>query len=514
MTPLINALTGTNLEAPIPPFGGTDHFDISKAGLAFVAKDPTTNPALHTRCELYVAALKSFQETTTSLRNLPTTGFEGAKTSPSFSRDGKKLAVLAMKQDGYEADKNRIIVFPDLQELDLMWELLQSSDGKGCWDRSPSSMVWSEDGSQLLFTAENRGRVILWSLPAKQGDGSMPLQLTEEGSISSFHPLQDAKIFVSSTSFVDNSRYSILVPQSDTISVEEISSTSHGGSSLGLSKSQVSDVWFKGADGNRSEDGKVHAWVIKPSDFDPKKRYPLALLVHGGPQSAWNDAWSTRWNAAVFAEQGYVVVMPNPTGSTGYSQAFTDAIKEEWGNLPFNDVINCFEHVKQHLDYVDTSRSVALGASYGGYFMNWAQGQPFGREFKALVTHNGIFSTTCALATEELYFMNHDLGGPWSANRAKWLEYDPARFTEHWKTPHLIIHSDLDYRLLVGDGLAAFNVLQSQGVESQFLNFPDENHFVVKPENSLVWHRSVFNFINKHVGLPQYEEQAGEDMSR
>lgn len=246
----------------------------------------------------------------------------------------------------------------------------------------------------------------------------------------------------------------------------------------------------------------------------PKKRYPLALLVHGGPQSAWNDAWSTRWNAAVFAEQGYVVVMPNPTGSTGYSQAFTDAIKEEWGNLPFNDVINCFEHVKQHLDYVDTSRSVALGASYGGYFMNWAQGQPFGREFKALVTHNGIFSTTCALATEELYFMNHDLGGPWSANRAKWLEYDPARFTEHWKTPHLIIHSDLDYRLLVGDGLAAFNVLQSQGVESQFLNFPDENHFVVKPENSLVWHRSVFNFINKHVGLPQYEEQAGEDMSR
>lgn len=505
MTSIANALKGSQLESPIPPFGGVDHFDISKHGLAFVAKDITSDPALHTKCELYTTQLPFLKGAPTSPVKIPTPGLEGAKTSPAFSQDGKKLAVLVMKENGYEADRNRLLIIPDLQDSSNTAEMLESSDGNGRWNRSAAVVQWSHDGSSLLFTAENQGRSCLWALPTKPDNVTLPLQLTHEGSVGDFVSLEGGRIFVSSSSFVDNSQYAVLVPQSDTMSVQEISSASHSGSSLGLRKSQVSDIWFRGAHGNQSENNQVHAWVIKPSDFNPKKKYPLAMLVHGGPQGAWNDAWSTRWNAAVFAEQGYVVVSPNPTGSTGYGQLFTDAIQESYGDLPYHDIVKCFEYVEKHLDYVDTERAVALGASYGGYMMNWIQGQPLGRRFKALVTHDGIFSTAFMLATEELYFVNHDFGGPWSKNRDKWLKFDPAQFTENWQTPHLIVHSDLDYRIAVSEGLAAFNVLQSQGVESEFLNFPDENHFVLKPENSLVWHRTVLNFINRHVGLSSYD---------
>jgi len=505
-------MKGTGLEAPMPPFGRGDHFDISRYGLSFVAKDIKSNPALHTKCELYLVPISSFVETTTNHLNVRTPGFDGAKTSPVLSPDGKKLALLVMEEDGYEADKNRIMVIHDLRNPNVIVEVLASSDGKGRWNRSPSSVQWSLDSKSLLFTAEDQGTTPLWTIPANPDDNMLPLKLPTEGSVGSYVPLLGGRIFVTSTSFVENSVYTILEPEADAVSVRQIASSSRGGSSLGLNKNQVSDFWFDGAEGNQSENGKVHAWVVKPSDFDAKKKYPLALLIHGGPQGAWGNAFSTRWNAAVFAESGFVVVMPNPTGSTGYGQGFTDAIQESWGDLPYHDIVKCFEHVEKHLDYVDTEQSVALGASYGGYMMNWIQGQPFGRKFKALVTHNGIFSTTMGLATEELYFMNHDLGGPWSTNRKKWLKYDPAQFTENWATPHLIIHSDLDYRLLIGDGLAAFNVLQSQGVESEFLNFPDENHFVVKPENSLVWHQTVLNFIRRHVGLNPYDEDAEADI--
>jgi dipeptidyl aminopeptidase/acylaminoacyl peptidase len=248
----------------------------------------------------------------------------------------------------------------------------------------------------------------------------------------------------------------------------------------------------------------VHAWVVKPSNFSSDKKYPLAYLIHGGPQGAWEDSWSTRWNPAVFAEQGYVVICPNPTGSTSYGQAFTDAIQGQWGGLPYEDIVLGFDWIKKNVKYADTERAVALGASYGGYMMNWIQGHPLGREFKALVTHDGVFSMSGQMSSEELYFPFHDMKGALWKNPEGWAKWDPSKFTEHWKTPHLIIHNELDYRLTISEGLAAFHTLQARGVKSQFLTFPDENHWVLKPENSLMWHEVVLDWINEHVGLEKY----------
>jgi len=250
---------------------------------------------------------------------------------------------------------------------------------------------------------------------------------------------------------------------------------------------------------------------MKPSNFKSERKYPLAYIIHGGPQGAWGDQWSTRWNPAVFAEQGYVVITPNPTGSTGYGQGFTDAIRLEWGGKPYEDLVKGFKFIKENLDFVDTDKTVGLGASYGGYMMNWIQGHDFGREFKALVTHDGVFSMAAQLASDEQYFPTHDLGGPYWKVPENWDKWDPVRFTGNWSTPHLIIHNELDYRLTIAEGLAAFNVLQTRGVESLFLTFPDENHWVLKHENSLVWHRTVINWINQHVGLPPILDKEGKD---
>jgi dipeptidyl aminopeptidase/acylaminoacyl peptidase len=190
----------------------------------------------------------------------------------------------------------------------------------------------------------------------------------------------------------------------------------------------------------------------------------------------------------------------------------TDAIQEQWGGLPYEDLVKGFEYIEENLDYVDTNKAVALGASYGGYMINWIQGQDLGRKFKALVCHDGAFNIAAQLASDELYFPFREFGGTYWDNPSGWTKWDPSRFTENWATPQLVIHSDKDYRLTIAEGLAAFNVLQTKGVESQFLTFPDENHWVLQPDNSLLWHKVVLDFINKRVGLPLWgaDGPAGE----
>ncbi|KAF2468244.1 dipeptidyl-peptidase-like protein V precursor [Lindgomyces ingoldianus] len=525
LSKLQNALKGTSLESPIEPFGGTDHFDISSSGLIFTAKDPGLNPALHTKTNIYLVTAPSFWNNiftndSPSPIKVDIYGFEGASTSPVFSPDGKKAAFLSMKKDGYESDKNHIFIIPDISRPSWVVHALASEDGKGSWDRSPSSIIWSPDReSPLYLLAEDHGRVCLFAADFKAHGGlADPEMIVKGGSIIDVQALGSGDLFFSSTSLIDNSLYSILPLQSrkqeivyslpddyfssNATSTKYISSQSKNGAMFGLSRKQIDEIHWPGAAKNTS----VHAWVIKPSHFNSKEKYPLAYLIHGGPQGAWEDGWSTRWNPAVFAEQGYVVICPNPTGSTGYGQAFTDAIGGEWGGLPYEDLVKGFSWIEKNLHYVDTKRAVALGASYGGYMMNWIQGHPLGRKFLALVTHDGVFSMTGQLASEELYFPFHDLKGPLWKNRESWAKWDPSAFTENWATPHLIIHNELDYRLTISEGLAAFHTLQSRGVESQFLTFPDENHWVVKPENSLLWHETVLDWINPRVGLPLYSE--------
>ncbi|KAK5120402.1 hypothetical protein LTR85_006341 [Meristemomyces frigidus] len=549
LSALSNALKDTPHGCPVEPFGGTDSFDICPTGIVFVAKDPELNPALNTKCNVYLIQLQDWlQKETSASRQVVVPGFEGACTSPVFDPAGKKVAFLMMKKNGYEADRNVMFVTSSLsgqsnlqaqEVLEDQKSYIAQEGYKGLWDRSPQSISFSADGESLLATAEELGHGRLFEIRMHL---STPLgreirQLTDHGYVSGAVPLRDGRIFVSGSSLVDNSWYAIVDARADpNASVSgSLTTWSHSnsteGSKFGLRKKQVSSIWTPAS--NPAVNEEVNSIVVKPSTFDPNssKKYPVAYSIHGGPQGSWADSWSTRWNPAVFAEQGYIVIAPNPTGSTGYGQEFCDSIRDNWGGDPYQDIVNCFEWVGKNMPEADNDRAVALGASYGGYMMNWVQGHDLGRKFKALVCHDGIFSFAGGLlATEELYFPFHDLGGtPWydpgfkeadkassnfaSSTLADWRKWDPSEHLTNWATPQLVIHSSKDYRLAISEGLAAFNVLQARGVDSQFLCFPDENHFVLKPENSLAWHKTVLNWINKHVGLPAYtkEDPEGEE---
>jgi len=489
---LTNLLANTGLSSPIPPFGGTGDFDISKDGIVFVAKDPKLNPARYTKSDLYYIPLQNGAASKDKgPQMIKTQGLRGYSMSPVFSRDGKKVAFTRMKSDQYEADRPRLLVVTDISDLDSVEEFSESKE-TAQW--RPDSVVWGKD-DQMIVAAEKHGRVSLWELSAQSLKEGKSKALFQQGSVSDAKFLGDTStLLVTSRSRIENSCYSILNTQDG--SVRELSSSSKRGKSFGLSRDQCSELWYKGAAGY-----DVHALVMTPSNFDKSKTYPLAFLIHGGPQSAWMDDWSTRWNPAVFAEQGYVVVCPNPTGSTGYGQDHVDAITENWGGTPYEDLVKCFDHLEKEVSYVDTKNAVALGGSYGGYMINWIQGHGLGRKFKALVCHDGIFSTLNQWATEELFFTEHDFGGTLWDNRKSYEKWDPARHTGQWQTPTLIIHSELDYRLPISEGLAMFNVLQARKVPSKLLMFPDENHWVLKPENSLVWHREVLNWINHFSGI-------------
>ncbi|KAI9891010.1 MAG: hypothetical protein M1814_003361 [Vezdaea aestivalis] len=494
---LVNALKGSRLESPVPPYGGIDHYDISEQGLIFVAKDPALNPATTTKSDVYHIPLANFTDRQSSgPKMIKVDGVDGASASPVFSPDGRQIAFLKMTKIAYESDRNRLFIVPDVSDLSSYYELVISKFGTTDRILSPSALWWSDDAETMFFTAESGGSSFLFSVLVSPAEKEAE-QLTCKNSISDVFSLGSGrdKLLVTSTNMVDNSRFDI-IDLAKKGHVELVSSNTRNGSSLGLSPSQVSTIAWIGADRET-----INAWMVKPSNFSKNGQYPLAYLIHGGPQGAWGDSWSTRWNPAIFAEQGYIVICPNPTGSTGYGQEFTDRIQGQWGGRPYEDLVAGIEHIEKNLTFVDMSRAVALGASYGGYMVNWIQGQPLGRKFKALVTHDGVFSTLSQFTSEELYFPMHDFEGTLWTNREGFEKWDPASHVANWATPHLIIHNELDYRLPISEGLAAFNCLQVKGIPSRFLNFPDENHWVLKPENSLVWHQVVLEWINHHVGL-------------
>lgn len=514
-----NLLAGTRLVSPVPNFGGANDYDITDNAICFVAKDPNLNPARYTKSDLYYAPIKSFAEGSAGPiekvdgPNSPykhladgriiekTQELRGYAAHPTFSRDGKKIAYTKMKSEQYESDKTRLLVVPDVSDLSKVQELHASTSGDGFWDRSPGSISWSYDDKELFVTAEEYGSSLLWRLPSSPDKSRMPTHaFRPEGSVTAAKPLGKGPLLLITTrSLVESSNYATLDYSTGTIS--QVSSITKNGRSLGLSRSQVDELWFPGYDSKEN-----HALMVKPSNFDKSKKYPLALLIHGGPQGAWTDDWSTRWNPAVFAEQGYVVVCPNPTGSTGYGQEHVDAIQGNWGGTPYQDLVRCFEFLEREVEYIDTDRAVALGGSYGGYMINWIQGHELGRKFKALVCHDGVFSTQNQWSTEELFFPEHDFCGTLWENRKVYAKWDPSLHLDKWSTPQLVIHSELDYRLPISEGLAMFNVLQARNVPSKLLVFPDENHWVTKPENSLVWHREVLGWINKYSGVEETSE--------
>jgi dipeptidyl aminopeptidase/acylaminoacyl peptidase len=251
--------------------------------------------------------------------------------------------------------------------------------------------------------------------------------------------------------------------------------------------------WFTGA-----AKAKVQGFIVKPPNFDPGKKYPVKFLIHGGPEGAWGNSWSYRWNPELFAANGYVVVMINPRGSTGYGQKFTQDIIGDWGGKPYDDLMLGLDYAEKSYPYIDKTRECALGASYGGYMVNWLLGHT--DRFKCLVSHDGMFNTISAYGTtEELWFPEYEFQGtPWT-NRAGYDKWSPNNFAAKFKTPTLVVHSQLDYRLDVSEGLQLFTYLQRLKVPSKMLYFPDEGHWVLKPQNGQLWYKTVNEWVDSYL---------------
>jgi dipeptidyl aminopeptidase/acylaminoacyl peptidase len=400
--------------------------------------------------------------------------------SPSYSPDGRFIAYKAMSRPGFEADKYSLIVYDQKGQ-----EMINLSENA---DLSVDDMLWSPDSSSIYFTYEEKGRISLSQISLK--DKKME-KILEGYYISSPCLSPDGKkmFFLKQACNCPADIYSFDLK---TKKMEQLTAVN---SEL-LSKLEMNpaeEFWFNGAGKE-----KVHGFLVKPPFFEPSKKYPLVMLIHGGPQGAWSDDFHYRWNAQMFASPGYVVAMVNFHGSTGYGQLFTDSISGDWGGKPFEDIMLGLNYILSNYNFIDKGRLGAAGASYGGYMIDWIEGHS--DRFKCLVSHSGVFDLRSMYgATDELWFPEWDLRGtPWS-NKGLYEKWSPSSYVENFKTPCLVIHSQNDFRVPVTQGFQLFTSLQRKGVASRMLYFPDETHFVQKPQNAELWWKTVLEWLDKYL---------------
>jgi dipeptidyl aminopeptidase/acylaminoacyl peptidase len=394
-----------------------------------------------------------------------------------YSPDGRLLAWRMQERGGYEADRWQLVV------LDRSTGATRNLTAG--FDRQVDSFTFSPDSRTIYLIAQDRGRSHVFAVPT--AGGALTLVLGG-GSFGDLSVLPDGRTIVGTqTAYTHPSE--IVRFGADGRGLERVTRLNDALlAPFGLRPSE--SVTYQGAGGQ-----SIQAWIVKPPDFDPGKTYPLLVLIHGGPQSAWSDAWSFRWNPQVYAAAGYVVLMPNPRGSVGFGQAFTDEIRGNWGGKPYEDIMKGTDYAEA-LPYVEKGRTVAAGASYGGYMVNWIAGHT--DRFRALVSHDGLFDLAAFYgATEELWFPEWDLQGTYWTNPGMYERWNPRAFVQNFKTPTLVIHGELDYRVPLEQGLALFTALRRQGVPSRLVLFPDENHWVLKPANSVRWHEEVLGWLDR-----------------
>ncbi|KPV74481.1 uncharacterized protein RHOBADRAFT_15880, partial [Rhodotorula graminis WP1] len=502
---IYSPLAGTKLECPVGPFGGASDFSFSATHLLFHAKDPHVNPAWHTRTQVYLVPLDPRSGADAKPRAI-TVGTQGACSSPVLSPDGKRAAWLEMREDGYEADRNRVVVYEI--ESSSRWGATEE------WDRSPSSIVWAPSGDKLFLTCEDQAHVKVFQLDVPVSTGgddkatskkAEPVALTNAHTASAVHPLADNALLLTWNSLSGPNQLSLVgvkAPHGDDpkphVALTPLASlTKDLKQRKALSPGE--EFWFAGDKGVQ-----VHGWISFPPEAAKGKKWPVVSLFHGGPQSAWTDSWSTRWNPNAWNGAGYITVGINRTGSTGFGQKFCDDIKEDWGGAPFRDIVAGMQFVKDAYPEIDAERMAGCGASYGGFMSLFVQGHNDVLGFKALVCHDGVFNTqNTYYTTDELYFPQREFGGaPWEVPE-NYARFSPHNFIKHWKTPQLIIHGSKDYRLVEGEGLSAFNTLQRLGVPSRLLIFPSENHWVLRAQNSLKWSEEVFRWLDEWCGGEQ-----------
>ncbi len=453
-------------------FSAGDEFAFSPDGreLAFTATPvPTREEAWLTNHDLYAADVASGTR-----RQL--TANPAADGAPRYSPDGRWLAYRAQARPGFEADRWQL-------------HLLERATGRhrsltADLDRSVDDLAWCADGRELVFTAEDRGHRLLWAVPV---EGGTPRKLTDQGNVGSFSTA-GGRVIMALSRF------------NQPAEVTSVPLAGGAAASLSSLNAELASAWALGEPESVTVPGAggtpVQMWILKPPGFDPAKRWPLVFWVHGGPQGAFLDSWSPRWNAQLWAAQGRVLALPNPRGSTGFGQQFTDEISRDWGGRIFEDLMACLAHLERQ-PWIDTGRMAAAGASFGGYMMNWFQGHT--DKFKTLVTHCGVYNFHSMYGvTEELWFAEWDTGIPWET--PDFEKFSPHRFAGRFRTPNLIIHTELDFRVPIGEGLQLFTALQRRGVPSRLLYFPDEGHWVLKPQNSELWHKTIFGWLDEQLG--------------
>ncbi len=468
----IDLMKGADMDSPVRPFGDRADYVWSPDGktIAFCGKE-RKGAAIGTDTDIYFAAADG------SGFRCATEANEAVDARPVFSPDGRRLAYVAMARPGYESDRQTIAL---LDVAGGTTRLLTSE-----WDASADDIAWSADGRTLFVTAEEAGRKPIFAVDAASGRARKIVAEHKQSALAVARG--GALVFLRESMTRPAEVYAANTDGSGVRALTRVNEPLLAG--VGLS--QPEDFWFEGAAGDR-----VHGWILKPVGFEPGKKYPVAFLVHGGPQGSWQDGFHYRWNPQIYAGAGYATIAIDFHGSSGYGQAFCDAINQDWGGKPYEDLMKGLDHALATTTWLDASRMAALGASYGGYMVFWIAGHT--DRFQCLVAHDGSFDEVSAYyGTEELWFPEWDFGGtPWT-NREAYETWSAERYVKSWKTPMLVIHGAKDYRLPDTEGFAAYTACQRLGIPSQLLWFPDENHWVLKPLNALVWHETMLGWIDR-----------------
>lgn len=458
----------------VPPFslGGPDDYAISPDG-SEVTYASNTDPdiALSTNSDLWTVPIGGGEA-----KRITTN--PGADNSPVYSPDGKYLAYRSQLRGGYESDRWRLVT---LERTTGKTNVLTES-----LDRSVQSITWSTDSSRLFFVAEDRGRHGLQIVPVN--GGGLKAIVTAASSVDDVQFSRDGKamVYTEQTGARPNEIYRVASSGGAGVALTHLNDAI-------LSQYVLTDLEEFSVEG--AEGARVHSFLVKPPGFRADQKYPVLFFIHGGPQGAWGETWSYRWNAQVFASAGFVVVMPNPRGSTGYGQKFTEDITADWGGKVFNDLMAVVDQVAAQ-PYADSKRFAAAGGSYGGYMVDWLLGHT--DRFQAFVSHAGVFDLrSMAAETEELWFPTWEFKGmPWDEPET-YSKWSPSYFVKDFKTPTLVIHGEQDFRVPYSQGMQLFTSLQLQKVPSKLLLFPDEGHWVLKPQNTLLWYRTFLDWVTE-----------------
>ena len=469
-------LTGGIGDVPGKPFGGREDYAFSPDGtqVAFSVR-AAAGEAWSTNFDIYEVPADGGALP----RNL-TADNKAADAQPAFSPDGAQLAYVATDKPGAESDRFHLVLLN--LESGVKRPLTQN------WDRSIASFAWSRDGKTLFVTTDHLGQRPLWVIDVASGRASA---ITGSGEVEGFG-VGASKVFYTGSNLASPADlYSVGFNGGKPVQLTHLNQALLAQRKFG----EYQQFSFPGANGEN-----VFGYIVKPADFKGTQKYPVAFLIHGGPQGSFGNAWSWRWNAEAFAGAGYGVVMIDFHGSTGYGQAFTDSISGDWGGKPLEDLKLGLDAALKTNPWLDGEHMCALGGSYGGFMINWIAGE-WPDRFKCLVSHDGIFDQrSMYYSTDELWFPEHEFSGPEYKNPSAYSQFNPMDHVSKWKTPMLVIHGQQDFRVPYAQGLAVFTALQRQGVPSELLFFPNENHWVLKPADSIQWYEVVLSWLGRWTG--------------